>query len=83
MATEPTPGTVYLAPFGDTVLVAGTTLTHITAVPVTTPLNALRRRPAQPAGDVRVSVPRGGTAAVSIPRRAFALYQPVGIARPA
>lgn len=83
MATEPTPGTVHLAPFGSTVLVAGTTPTHITAVPVTTPYNSFSRRNARLVNHIRVTAPRGGTAAVSIPRRAFARYQPVGTARPA
>ncbi|WKV74241.1 hypothetical protein AW27_023655 [Streptomyces sp. PCS3-D2] len=83
MATEPTPGTVYQAPFGSTVLVAGTTPTHITAVPVATPRGWCRSRGAHTVSDVRVTAPRGGTAAISITRRTFAQYQPVGIARPA
>ncbi|MEU6294848.1 hypothetical protein [Streptomyces erythrochromogenes] len=80
--SQPVPGTVYRSYDGRTFLVAGTTSTHITAVPVWTP-RSRSRVTAHTSSDICVTVLRGGCAAVSISRRAFARYQPVGIARPA
>ncbi|MCB5168036.1 hypothetical protein LG634_24815 [Streptomyces bambusae] len=80
---QPTPGTVYLTPHGEHVLVAGTTPSHVAAIPVEPPFFSTPSVSVGGLSDLRVAATWGGGVAIPISRSVFAAYRPVGIARPA